>query len=282
MDSPTTHAVDVDGVQQRYHVAGTGPVCVVHSGGPGIVWKYLRMPALEQHFTTVYIEPVGTGKSGRLADPAEYNLDTYVRFLHAVVADLGVPQVSLLGHSHGGFVIQRYALAYPDRVAGLVLYDTSPVTGPEFWGDAAANVQRFAESHADKPDAAGIAAAFDAPHDQLDDKGVTEVIRTLLPAYFADYWADDYQSFHDGIEVWQAPMRGVEPTPFDVREQLQSATTPALIVFGVHDFICGPRWAEMLRKALPHAQVLELAGSGHFGHIEQPELFFPAVVEFLS
>jgi len=32
----TTHSVTLDGIEQRYHVAGNGPICVAHSGGPGI------------------------------------------------------------------------------------------------------------------------------------------------------------------------------------------------------------------------------------------------------
>jgi len=33
--APGRHQVQIDGVRHVYHVAGTGPVCLVHSGGPG-------------------------------------------------------------------------------------------------------------------------------------------------------------------------------------------------------------------------------------------------------
>src|SRR3954470_9826385 len=108
------YSLTIDAVRQVYHVAGRGPVCLVHPGGPGIGWEYLRMPALEQHLTMVYLEPVGTGASGRLADPRDYRLDTYAGFVHGVVEHLGLPKVFLLGHSHGGFVAQRYALDHAD------------------------------------------------------------------------------------------------------------------------------------------------------------------------
>jgi len=282
--SPGTHSIDVDGVVQRYHVAGSGPVCVVHSGGPGIAWEYLRMPVLEQRLTMVHLEPVGTGESGGLADPTDYNLTTYQRFLHAVVEHLGVPRVALLGHSHGGFVVQRYLLAHPERVAGAVLYDTSPNTGEEFWSHAVANVGLFAERHADHPEAAAVASAFGRLGEDLDDDGKTDLLRDLLPAYFADYWGreEEFRPLRDGVRAWRAPDLGVEPEPFDVREELERTTVPALIVVGAHDFICGPPWAERLRAAIPHAEVLDLADSGHFGHLEQPEVFLPAVAEFVT
>ncbi|MCO1577534.1 hypothetical protein M8C13_17385 [Crossiella sp. SN42] len=47
-------------------MTGARLVCLVHSGGPGIHWEYLRMPEPERHLTMVYLEPVGTGQSGRL------------------------------------------------------------------------------------------------------------------------------------------------------------------------------------------------------------------------
>ena len=96
------------------------------------------MPLLEQDLTMVYVEPVGTGASGRLPDAREYNLATYVHFLNAVIEHLALPEVVLLGHSHGGFVAQRYALDRPERVASLILYDTSPVTDEGFWSAAVA------------------------------------------------------------------------------------------------------------------------------------------------
>lgn len=52
--------VIVDGVRQVYQVAGAGPVCLVHSGGPGVHPEYLRIPALEGHLTMVYVDPIGS------------------------------------------------------------------------------------------------------------------------------------------------------------------------------------------------------------------------------
>ncbi|RYZ44166.1 MAG: alpha/beta hydrolase [Myxococcaceae bacterium] len=89
----------VDGVPVAYHVFGSGPVVIAHPGGPGGDWGSLRMPEVEKVATVVYIEPFGTGDSGRLADPNGYTIEAYVKAVEGVRASLGVDRVALLGHS---------------------------------------------------------------------------------------------------------------------------------------------------------------------------------------
>ncbi|MFJ8137316.1 alpha/beta fold hydrolase [Streptomyces sp. NPDC096013] len=286
--SPGTHTLVVrhgeTAVDQRYHVAGTGPVCVAHSGGPGIAWEYLRMPELERSMTVVYIEPVGTGASGRLADPSDYTLATYTRFLHAVIEHLGLAEVALLGHSHGGFIAQRYALDHPGRLASLVLYDTSPVTGEEFWAAAVARMEGFVRRHVDeRPEVATYVTRLTTRPDRSDDDGATEVLRAIAPAYFHDYWGreKEFAAGRAALRMYAAPAWGAEP-PFDVRGELSRLTVPTLILVGADDFICGPHWARMTHRLLPAARLVTLEEAGHLVHIERPEEFTAAVRDFLT
>ena len=62
-----------------------------------------------------------------------------------LVDTLDLSDVLLLGHSHGGFVVQHFALANPERVAGIILYDSSAVTGGEFMMAAGEGVAAFAQ-----------------------------------------------------------------------------------------------------------------------------------------
>ncbi|WP_433258508.1 alpha/beta fold hydrolase [Streptosporangium sp. CA-135522] len=115
---PGTHTISIRGVLRRYPVAGTGPVCLVHPGGPGLGGEYLRMPHLKRHLTLVYLEPIGTGGSGHLPRPRDYRIDTYAQFLHELATHLQTPHPFLIGHSHGGFVAQHYALTHPTAEPG--------------------------------------------------------------------------------------------------------------------------------------------------------------------
>ncbi|MFJ4468956.1 alpha/beta fold hydrolase [Streptomyces sp. NPDC089424] len=281
------HTVDIGGIAQRYHVHGTGPVCVAHSGGPGIFWEYLRIPALERHLTMVYPEPIGTGASGRLSShPHGYTRPRYSEFLDALIAHLGVPEVYLLGHSHGGFVVQHHALHRPERVAGVILYDSAPVTGPEHVAEAVRMVRAFAERHADHPELPEILQAFQDIPTISDDARMTAVIKTLFPLYFADYWGQEQHLAPLRASLQGSHISGLDedlaPDVVDDRAELGSLTVPALVVVGRHDFICGVRWAEELHRLIPDARLLVLENSGHFGHIEEPEAFARAVTGFVA
>src|SRR5215813_5393486 len=137
------HARSDDGTDVVYHVAGRGPVAIVHAGGPGLGWRYARMPLLEDHLTMVYIEPIGTGHSGRLADPDGYTLHAYSSSIEAVRAAVGTDRVFLIGHSHGGKIAMQYAAEHAAHLRGLILYSTSAVTDDEWNHDVAHAVQSF-------------------------------------------------------------------------------------------------------------------------------------------
>ena len=191
--------------------SGTGPLCLAHPGGPGFGWEYLRMPALEQHLTMVYLEPIGTGDSGRLPARRDYRLDVWARFLHGVAEHLGAPKVLVLGHSHGGFVAQRYALEHPDTLAGLILYATAPVLDADFWAAAMSNLQLFPQQHPDQPEASGMFGAYQATLAAQDDDAITHGLRRIMPVYFADYWAHEDQPCSGAsrpARVGRPPARG--------------------------------------------------------------------------
>jgi pimeloyl-ACP methyl ester carboxylesterase len=275
-----THSINLDGLTQRFHVAGSGPACLVHSGGPGIDWEYLRMPLLELRLTLIYVEPIGTGLSGRLSDPRGYTIAHYAQRMLGILDELGLARAHVLGHSHGGFVAQRFALESPERVASLVLYATSPVTGPEFLADAAANLERIASRTGD----IRLREAFRSIWTAGNDATFTSLFRAIFPAYFADYQerAAEFEPFRRALVAHWDPMRGESPEGhFDVTRELGTIAAPVLVIAGRHDYICGPHWAEMLARGLPSPIAVTFERSGHMAHLEEPQAFADTVADFI-
>ncbi|WP_231999820.1 alpha/beta fold hydrolase [Mycobacterium sp. 1245852.3] len=281
------HTLIAKGLVQRYHVYGSGPVCVVQPGGPGVFWEYLRVPAVEHHLTMVYVEAMGTGASDRLAShPNGYTRRYYAALIDKLIDHLGQDKVYLLGHSYGGFVAQRYALDHPERLTGVILFESSPHTGDEHGAEATRQVQAFAARNPDNPELSTVLAALQSVGSITDDLQLTRALRGLLPAYFADYW---------GRETEFAPVRGqarvtyisrldadLVPDVIDDRAALPTLTTPALVIAGRYDVICGVRWAEELHNLIPQSRLKILEKSGHFGHLEEPEEFALAITSFVE
>ena len=73
-----------------------------------------------------------------------------------------------------------------------------------------------------------------------------------------------------------------EPDPIDDRELLGAVDVPTLVVAGRFDPICGVHWAEELHKLIEDSKLVILESSGHFGHLEEPELFAREVTAFVT
>jgi pimeloyl-ACP methyl ester carboxylesterase len=46
--------------------------------------------------------------------------------------------------------------------------------------------------------------------------------------------------------------------------------------------MCGPRWATELHDLIPGSRKLILERSGHFGHLEEPDVFADGVIDFVE
>jgi len=274
------HVTVVGGLEQRYHVAGSGPVCIAHSGGPGIEAGYLRMPLLEDHLTIIYLEPIGTGGSGKLpSHPCGYSVERFAQQLIGFIEATELVRPLILGHSHGGFVALQAALDRQDAISGLMLYDSAAFTGADFMSVTGAAVGAFVDRHAGDPAAERVASAWRSLAGVHDDETYTASVRGLLPVYFSDF--HQHAATLAAMESkTRATMLVGDGAPFDVRSRLAGLTVPTLILVGAADFILGPRYAEELAALLPHAKIGWFEESGHFAHIEEPQKFASLVAAF--
>lgn len=274
------HQAELDGVTQVYEVAGNGPVVFVHSGGPGIDTDFMRMPLLERHMTMVYLDPVGAGKSGLLPD-GNYSVAEYSRRLELLRDHLGVMDGFLLGHSHGGFVALQYALDYPTRMRGLIVYDSAPTSSSDLSEEADRQVAAVAERWSGRLEVVAAARAYN-PRSVHDAASLREHLMAVLPLYFADYRETVKElGAPPALEITQFdPQR--KRSEWDVRGNLGTIDAPTLVVVGAHDFICPPVWARQIHAEISNSQIIEFAHSGHFPHVEQPEEFRKSVHSFVT
>lgn len=65
-------------------------------------------------------------------------------------------------------------------------------------------------------------------------------------------------------------------------DRLPSVAAPVLLIAGRHDAFCASPQSYRIADRLPDAEVVVCERSGHLPWLEEPELFFPAVISWLS
>jgi proline iminopeptidase len=275
-----TQRVAVNGGEISIDVRGEGPVCLAHPGGPGVDSTYLHIPALEQRFTVVYIDPLGTGSSSQLPAGQAYSVERDAEVVETVRAKLDLDHVCLIGHSYGGFVVLKYAVEHPDRVRGLLLYSTSPTMAQDWQDDVATNMQRFK----DQPwfsDAIGSFGEIDAA--QTED-AMRNALAKSLPLYFAD-WTGRHTEYESELAKMKLAFaahqrRSDSDARYDVRGKLGQVRAPAVVIAGDADFICGVKPSQWIADSIAGSKLIVIEHAGHFAHLEQPAAFQAALDTF--
>lgn len=118
-----THAAD--GTRLFYEVSGAragapGALLCDGIGCDGFVWKYLR-PALDPSFRVVHGHYRGHGRSGNAPDFDRYTMADNVADMLHVADEGGFGSGLVFGHSMGVQLSLEVALTAPERVTGLVL-----------------------------------------------------------------------------------------------------------------------------------------------------------------
>jgi pimeloyl-ACP methyl ester carboxylesterase len=117
-------ATSPDGLELRYEAAGTGAPAIVLVHGWSCDRTYWREQAgaFAARHQVVTIDLAGHGESG--AGRVAWTMPAFGDDVVAVVDQLGLERLILVGHSMGGDVVVEAALRLGHRVVGVVWVDT--------------------------------------------------------------------------------------------------------------------------------------------------------------
>lgn len=237
--------------------AGRERVIALHcSGGSASHWLPLS-EALGERYELVAPEHYGSESAGPWAGEHAFTLeDEAVRSI-AIIDRRADDKVHLVGHSYGGGVALNVALARPDRIASMALYEPSAFHLLPQFGEQ--GVQPYAEI---------TRVAGDMRH------GVVTGDYRGAVAAFVDYWNGPGSwnalrpSVQSGLIRWvhKGPLdfRALldDPTPADAYRRL---TFPVLVLRGERAPPPTRAVAEALAALLPESRIVEIPGAGHMG-----------------
>lgn len=277
------------GVRLFYRVEGSGSdTIVVLHGGPGYSMAYLApdlKPLTRQH-VLIFYDQRGTGRSTLVTDSVSLDAERFADDLEAVRARFKLEKLTLFAHSWGAGVAALYASHHADRIARLIIVDGISVRRTLHLSGLQTMDRRR--------DSVTRARLQELTSQRNTDPGNEGLCRTYFGIFFratftdpsalnktkGDFCAGGSDAIANKIKsVDRFTIRSLGD--WDWRPSLRAVTAPTLVIRGRDDHVplaSSIEWA----GAVQHGVFFELRHSGHFPYLEQPEVFFGAVEEFLG
>jgi proline iminopeptidase len=261
---------EVDGTSLYHEELGRGQVMLVLHGGPGFDHSYFRpdFDRLSTRTRLVYLDHRCHGRSGR--PPVEtFTIEQAADDAAGLLDLLGADRAVVLGHSYGGFIAQEFALRHPDRLAGLVLVDTTPgqlgSTEDPGFDQGPPPPREFVELITDQP---------------RSDAEYAAAMPRLIPFYLHRVsWAEVEPRMSGVVFSAEALVRGMGVLrSWSSVDRLGEIAAPTLVLVGRHDIPTSRQQSERIARRLPGAELVVFDDSGHFPWWEEPDRFF-AVLE---
>jgi 3-oxoadipate enol-lactonase len=255
---------EVNGITLNYELGGSGRlIAFAHSlGMSGAIFDRIR-PKLEPHGRVLTWDARGHGNSQRPAPG--WSIEDLAADLRALIEHLGEDQAVIAGLSMGGNTAVAYASAYPGKVDGLILADTTA-----WYGE-------------------GAAAAWEQRAQKAETVGLAPVIPFNLPRWFSDGYPDAHpqesQRISDILTTgdaasYSAACRALGS--FDGRDGLKRIICPTLVMVGAEDPATPPAMAEYLHQNIRNSELHVLDGLRHMTPVEAPEQVGDLIGGFLE
>jgi pyruvate dehydrogenase E2 component (dihydrolipoamide acetyltransferase) len=234
------------------------PLLLVHGiGGDADQWLFC-LDALAATRRVIAVDLPGFGRSDKPL--IEYRIAGYVEMLERFLGAIGIPSVSLLGHSLGGWVVLAFALQRPDQVDALVLCSAAGIEEAsvpipvDLRVSTRANMRRVLECmFFDR--ALVTDALVDLAYSLHLERGDNHAIRSLLETL------------------------GCSDEKLDGR--LRELRLPTLVLAGNNDALTPIAMAQAFHRGIIGSTLCTIPECGHLPPLEKPQAFAAAVLDFL-
>ena len=224
-------------------------------------------------FRVVAPDQIGFGRSSKPIIP--YNFHDMALNSRMLLQSLGIAKAAIVGHSMGGMLAARFAASYPDMTERVVLYDPIGLTDTRWTTE-----WRSAED--------AYKALMARTNDQAWQAAYANIER-----YFPDAWKPEYEQY---VRILYAPtLTGDWPRLAMVQSIYRQITyldpvvhdwehikAKALVLGGERDGQNFPALARHIADTIPGAEMVLIPGVGHVPHLQTPEVFNRALLQFLA
>jgi 4,5:9,10-diseco-3-hydroxy-5,9,17-trioxoandrosta-1(10),2-diene-4-oate hydrolase len=254
------------------------PVVMLHGGGPGAsAWSNFgrNLPVFAARFRTLMVDQPGFGRSARPAVTGHY-FTFAADALAALLSELGIGRVHLIGNSLGGGTAVRFALRFPERVGRLVLMGPGGLSLNVFAPDPTEGVKALME--------------FGAPPGPSREK-LAAFLRTLVydQALVTDELVEErFAAASDPAAL--AAMASMGASFFDpasaqdglLWREAHRLRAEVLLIWGREDRVNPLDGALVALKLIRRAQLHVFGRCGHWAQLEKFDEFNQLTISFLE
>jgi pimeloyl-ACP methyl ester carboxylesterase len=230
------------------------------------------MDRLADRFRVLAVDLHGYGQSPAWPDDRGLSLADEAALLEPVFRAAG-DRFHLIGHSYGGAVALRAALADPGRLASLVLFE------PVLFGV-------LMQEDPEQPAAREIASVRDDTNAAVDRGDLARSAERFVDYWMGGgAWASTPEKRRTAVAnampkvkaEWHALF--TEPTPLAAFARLAVET---LYIVGAESPASSRGVARLLTSALPSVTTVEVPGVGHMGPVTHPDTINAAIAAFVD
>jgi pimeloyl-ACP methyl ester carboxylesterase len=272
--------IDVAGAEAHVVDAGEGPAVVLLHGFGDTADSWRRVvPRLVGTNRVVVLDIPPFGRSRVPSLNGTSLVDWYETFFPALLDELGLERVTLVGHSLGGAIAIHSTLERPDAIERLALIAPAGLgQGAPWWWQAMAGkpvnwaaLLRMPNPVAGQAIKAGM-RSFLEERLLYDTRQMGDVI-------------DHFVNLHGGrreLERLIATGRGLIPG-YDgtLITRVAEIACPVTVIWGREDRLAPVEHADAFAAAVPHANVQILDRCGHYPQVELPSRVSELLEELL-
>lgn len=231
-------------------------------------WKAF-IPAFSANNQVVLFDFFDQGQTDKMVGET-YTQEVQVALLVALLDHLKLEKVNIVGVSYGGSVAMQFAIAHPERLSRLVIFNSTAYTNP-WLSDIGKAWNKAAES--------GDGAAY----------YFTAIPSIYSPAYYArklDWMKNREKTLIPILSnpaFTSAMIRLTNSAEtHDVRAKLSTITAPTLIVSSDCDYLTPMADQVFIHGQIPNSDYVIIPGTGHASLYEKPLLFTALVLGFIN
>lgn len=277
---PDSQFVEINEVSLHYQEIGSGEplILLLHGfGASTFSWREVTEPLTAYGRVVAYDRPAFGLTERPLArefmwQPGNpYNEEANIDYVIGLIDYFGADQAILIGNSAGGRIALATAVAYPERVQGLVLVD-SVGGGASSFSLLNAFLQ-LPQARAIGPygvrsiATSGVETIYQAWHDP------ERVTQEIIDGYRLPLQVENWDR-----ALFEFTAAGQRP---DLVADFDRLTMPVLVVSGDDDRIVPVETAIQLSEEIPGAELVIFENCGHVPQEECPEAFMETIGSFL-